>query len=64
MAGQPRLGDSERREEIMLYAKKTFDDSDGAYGCQRVRAQLRWGIGRADEPIRADARPEPGSLAR
>ncbi len=48
----------------MLYAKKTFDDSDGAYGCQRVRAQLRWGIGRADEPIRADARPEPGSLAR
>ena len=31
----------------MLCAKKTFDDSDGAYSGLRVHAQPRWGIERA-----------------
>ena len=60
--GNPGWATAKRREEIMLYAKKTFDDSDGAYDCQRVRAQLRWGIERGDKLVRVlmrDLSPVP-----
>ena len=39
--GNPGSATAKRREAIMLFAKKTFDYSDGAYGCRRVHAQLR-----------------------
>jgi putative transposase len=39
--GNPGSATAKRREAIMLYAKKTFDDSDGAHGRRRVHAQPR-----------------------
>jgi putative transposase len=50
----PGSATAKRREEIKLYIKKAFDDSDGTYGYRRVHAQLlRWGIGCGDELVRA-----------
>ena len=43
-----------RREEIKLFIKKAFGDSDGTYGYRRVHAQLRrWGIECGGELVRA-----------
>lgn len=43
-----------RREELKLFIKKAFDDSDGTYGHRRVRAQLgRWGVRAGLELVRA-----------
>ena len=37
----PRSATAKRREEIKLFIKKAFGDSDGTYGYRRVHAQLR-----------------------
>src|ERR1700689_4506387 len=37
----PGSATAKRREEIKLYVKKSFDDSEGTYGYRRVHAELR-----------------------
>ena len=37
----PSSATARRREEIKLFIKKAFGDSDGTYGYRRVHAQLR-----------------------
>ena len=50
----PGSATAKRREEIKLYVKKAFEDSDGTYGYRRVHAQLlRWGVECGDELVRA-----------
>jgi transposase InsO family protein len=50
----PVSATEKRREEIKLYVKKAFEDSDGTYGYRRVHAQLlRWGVECGDELVRA-----------
>ena len=50
----PGSATAKRREEIKLYVKKAFGDSDGTYGYRRVHAQLaRWGIECGAELVRA-----------
>jgi putative transposase len=50
----PGSATAKRREEIKLYIKKAFDDSDGTYGYRRVHAQLaRWSVQCGDELVRA-----------
>jgi putative transposase len=52
--GNPGSATANRREEIKLFIKKAFDDSDGTYGYRRVHAQLlRWGVECGDELVRA-----------
>lgn len=55
----PGSATAKRREELKLFIRKAFDDSDGTYGYRRVHAQLlRWGVQRGDELVRAP-RPWP-----
>jgi hypothetical protein len=43
--GNPGSATARRREEMKLYIRKAFDDSDGTYGYRRMHAQLaRWGV--------------------
>ena len=50
----PGSATAKRREEIKLFIKKAFGDSDGTYGYRRVHAQLRrWGIECGGELVRA-----------
>jgi len=50
----PGSATAKRREELKLYIKKAFDDSDGTYGYRRVHAQLRrWGVECGGELVRA-----------
>jgi transposase InsO family protein len=50
----PGSATAKRREEIKLYVKKAFGDSDGTYGYRRVHAQLaRWGVECGAEFVRA-----------
>jgi putative transposase len=42
---RPASATSERREELKLFIRKSFDDSDGTYGYRRVHADLAcWGV--------------------
>jgi putative transposase len=38
--GRPASATAERREELKLFIRKSFDDSDGTYGYRRVHADL------------------------
>jgi putative transposase len=50
----PGSATAKRREEIKLFIKKAFGDSDGTYGYRRVHAQLRrWGVECGGELVRA-----------
>ena len=50
----PGSATAKRREEIKLFIKKAFGDSDGTYGYRQVHAQLRrWGIECGGELVRA-----------
>ena len=43
--GRPASATAERREELKLFIRKSFDDSDGTYGYRRVHADLAcWGV--------------------
>jgi transposase InsO family protein len=51
---RPESATVRRREELRLFIKKAFDDSDGTYGHRRVWAQLaRWGVRAGLELVRA-----------
>ena len=51
---RPDSATAKRREELKLFIKKAFDDSDGTYGHRRVWAQLgRWGVRAGLELVRA-----------
>jgi putative transposase len=42
---RPASATAERREELKLFIVKSFDDSEGTYGCRRVHADLAgWGV--------------------
>jgi transposase InsO family protein len=42
---RPASATAERREELKLFIRKSFDDSDGTYGYRRVHADLAcWGV--------------------
>ena len=41
----PESATAKRREELALYVKKSFEDSDGTYGYRRVHTDLvAWGV--------------------
>jgi putative transposase len=51
---RPESATARRREELRLFIRKAFDDSDGTYGHRRVWAQLaRWGVRAGLELVRA-----------
>jgi putative transposase len=51
---RPESATARRREELALFIRKAFDDSDGTYGHRRVWAQLaRWGVRAGLELVRA-----------
>jgi putative transposase len=50
---RPESATARRREELRLFIRKAFDDSDGTYGYRRVWAQLaRWGVRAGLELVR------------
>jgi transposase InsO family protein len=50
---RPESATARRREELRLYIRKAFGDSDGTYGHRRVHAQLaRWGVAAGPELVR------------
>lgn len=51
---RPTSATAQRREELMLYVAKSFDDSNGTYGYRRVHADLvGWGVLAGPELVRA-----------
>ena len=60
MAGQPRLGNIKRREEIKLYITKAFEDSDGTLPATGAHARPAAAVGRR---VRRRARPRPDARA-
>jgi transposase InsO family protein len=51
---RPESATARRRDELRIYVRKAFDDSDGTYGHRRVWAQLaRWGVRAGLELVRA-----------
>ena len=51
---RPESATARRKEELKLFIKKAFDDSDGTYGYRRVWWQLgRWGVRAGAELVRA-----------
>jgi putative transposase len=68
----PESATAQRRGELALYVKKSFDDSDGTYGYRRVHADLAdWRVPAGPELVRSLMRelglescqlkiPEPG----
>jgi putative transposase len=51
---RPESATARRREELRLFIRKAFDDSDATYGHRRVWAQLaRWGVRAGLELVRA-----------
>jgi transposase InsO family protein len=51
---RPEPAAAKRREELKLFIKKAFDDSDGTYGYRRVWSQLaRWGVRAGTGLVRA-----------
>ena len=51
---RPESATARRKEELKLFVKEAFDDSDGTYGYRRVSQQLgRWGVRAGLELVRA-----------
>jgi len=51
---RPTSMTAQRRDELALYVRKSFDDSDGTYGYRRVHADLAdWGIACGPELVRS-----------
>jgi putative transposase len=51
---RPMSATARRREELVLYIRKSFDDSDSTYGYRRVHADLvGWGVECGPELVRS-----------
>jgi transposase InsO family protein len=50
----PESATAQRRGELAVYVRKSFDDSDGTYGYRRVWADLAgWGVAAGPELVRS-----------